>query len=93
MIWMTDEEVTELINSVSDSDKPRSRVAITRWRNKARHPKYEERIEIEDKLGMPFEVFHKDIDFDILIDKLERQLKAVKKLKIEKRVREEMGKE
>ena len=67
MTWKTDEEVAALFNSFSE--KERTRVAITRWRNKSRHPKYEERIEIENRLGVPFEVFHKDVDFDALIAK------------------------
>jgi hypothetical protein len=89
LTWKTDEEVTALFNGFSD--KERSRVAITRWRNKSRHPKYEERIEIENKLGVPFEVFHKDVDFDALIAKLEGQLIEVHKLKTEKEVRAKMS--
>lgn len=89
MTWMTDDEVTALFNEFSE--KQRSRVAITRWRNKVRHPKYEERIEIENRLGVPFEVFHKDVDFDELINKLEKQLIEVNKLKTEQAVRAKMS--
>ena len=90
MTWKTDEEVAALFNSFSE--KERTRVAITRWRNKSRHPKYEERIEIENRLGVPFEVFHKDVDFDALIAKLEGQLIEVNKLKTEQEVRAKMAK-
>lgn len=89
MTWKTDEEVAALFNSFSE--KERTRVAITRWRNKSRHPKYEERIEIENRLGVPFEVFHKDVDFDALIAKLEGQLIEVNKLKTEQEVRAKMS--
>lgn len=89
MNWKTDEEVTELINSISE--QKRSRVTITRWRTKARHPKYEEREEIEKVLGFPFDVFYKDIDFDKLITKLEKQLIEVNKLKAESETRIRMN--
>lgn len=85
---MTDEEVTGLINSVTE--KQRSRVTITRWRTKTRHPKHEEREEIEQALGFPFDVFYKDVDYDQLIQKIERELIEVNKLKAEWETREKM---
>jgi len=49
----------------------------------------EERI--ENRLGVPSEVFHKDVDFDALIAKLEGQLIEVNKLKTEQEVLAKMG--
>ena len=88
MIWKKDEEMTELINS--SSQKKRSRVTITRWRNKSRYPNYEEVREIEKNLGIPFDTLYRDVDFDELIKELEGQIKEVKKMKIEQKVREEI---
>jgi len=87
MIWESDEAITELVNSALE--KKKSRVTITRWRNKKIQPRDDERRAIEDKMGLPFDVLYKDINFDTLIEKLEKQLKGVKRLKIEQRVREE----
>ncbi len=90
MTWKRDEELTELINSFST--KQRSRVTITRWRNKSRYPNYEEVKEIEKNLGIPFDALYRDVDFDELIKELEKQLKEVKKMKIEQQVREQVKK-
>ncbi|SFV56207.1 hypothetical protein MNB_SV-14-1808 [hydrothermal vent metagenome] len=90
MTWKKDEEITELINN--NSTKQRSRVTITRWRNKSRYPNYEEVREIEKNLGVPFDVLYRDVNFDELIEELQKQLKEVKKMKIEQKVRQEITK-
>jgi transcriptional regulator with XRE-family HTH domain len=90
MTWKKDEEITKLIND--NSTKQRSRVTITRWRNKSRYPNYEEVREIEKNLGIPFDVLYRDVDFDELIEELQKQIKEVKKMKIEQKVREEITK-
>ena len=90
MTWKKDEELTELINGFST--KQRSRVTITRWRNKSRYPNYEEVREIEKNLGIPFDVLYRDVDFDELIEELQKQLKEVKKMKIEQKVRQDITK-
>jgi hypothetical protein len=87
MFWESDEEITELVNSALKKEK--SRATITRWRNRKIYPRDDERRVIEDKIGLPFDVLYKDINFDALVEKLERHLKGVKRLKIEQRVREE----
>ncbi len=90
MTWKKDEEMTKLINE--NSIKQRSRVTITRWRNKSRYPNYEEVREIEKNLGIPFDVLYRDVDFDELIEELQKQIKEVKKMKIEQKIREEITK-
>jgi len=89
MTWKKDEEITELINR--SSKKQRSRVTITRWRNKSRYPNYEEVREIEKNLGIPFDVLYRDVNLDELMEELQRQLKEVKRIKTELRVREEIN--
>ena len=79
MTWKKDEEITELINR--SSKKQRSRVTITRWRNKSRYPNYEEVREIEKNLGIPFDVLYRDVNLDELMEELQRQLKEVKRIK------------
>ncbi len=57
-----------------------SRVSVTRWRTGQRYPKFDEIIEYEEKLGFPFECFiSRNPDLEIIKDKIEAQLKAVKK--------------
>ena len=90
MTWKKDEEMTKLINE--NSIKQRSRVTITRWRNKSRYPNYEEVREIEKNLGIPFDVLYRDVNFDELIEELQKQIKEVKKMKIEQKIREEITK-
>ena len=91
MKWMIDEELTKIINTALES--PKSRATISRWRIKKKFPKDLERRQIEEKLGVPFDVLYRDIDYDALIDKLENQVKELRKMKIENRVNEEMKKE
>ena len=90
MTWKKDEEMTKLINE--NSIKQRSRVTITRWRNKSRYPNYEEVREIEKNLGIPFDVLYRDVNFDELIEELQKQIKEVKKMKIEQKIREKIAK-
>ena len=57
-----------------------SRVSVTRWRTGTRYPKFDEVVEYEKKLGMPFDCFiSRTPDLTLVKDKLENQLKAVKK--------------
>jgi len=91
MKWMIDEELTKIVNSALESSK--SRATISRWRIRKKFPKDLERRQIEEKLGVPFDVLYRDIDYDALINRLENQVKELKKMKIENRVNEEMKKE
>ena len=57
-----------------------SRVSVTRWRTGQRYPKFDEIVEYEEKLGFPFECFiSREPNLEAIKDKLEAQLKAVKK--------------
>ncbi|WP_419673055.1 helix-turn-helix domain-containing protein [Aliarcobacter butzleri] len=57
-----------------------SRVSVTRWRTGQRYPKFDEIVEYEEKLGFPFECFiSREPNLETIKDKLEAQLKAVKK--------------
>ena len=91
MTWEKDKDITRLVNSALEIKK--SIATITRWRNRKKYPKDLERRLIEDKIGLPFDVLYKDINFDTLIERLEKQLKGVKKMKIEQRVQEEIKRE
>ena len=91
MTWEKDKEITKLVNSALETKK--SIATITRWRNKKKYPKDLERRLIENKIGLPFDVLYKDVNFDMLIERLETQLKGVKKMKIEQKVQEEIKRE
>lgn len=57
-----------------------SRVSVTRWRTGQRYPKFDEIVEYEERLGFPFECFiSRDPNLKAIKNKLEEQLKAVKK--------------
>ncbi len=72
LINKSDAELSELLGV--------SRVSITRWRTGSRYPKFDEVVEYENKLGFPFECFvSREPDLESIKDKLELQLKAVKK--------------
>ena len=92
MKWMIDEEVKKIVNSALDGGT-KSRATISRWRIRKKFPKDLERRKIEEKLGVPFDVLYRDVDYDALIAKLENQIKGLKKMKIENRVYEEIKKE
>ena len=72
LINKSDAELSELLGV--------SRVSVTRWRTGTRYPKFDEVVEYEKKLGMPFDCFiSRTPDLEEIKDKLEMQLKAVKK--------------
>jgi hypothetical protein len=91
LTWEKDKDITELVNSALETKK--SIATITRWRNKKKYPKDLERRLIEDKIGLPFDVLYKDVNFDTLIDRLEKQLKGVRKMKIKQSIQEAIKKE
>ena len=56
------------------------RSSVTKWRTGSRFPKFDDVVEYEEKLGLPFECFiSRDPNLEAIKDKLEAQLKAVKK--------------
>ncbi|MFW3371946.1 helix-turn-helix domain-containing protein [Aliarcobacter butzleri] len=72
MINKGDAELSELLGV--------SRVSVTRWRTGQRYPKFDEIVEYEERLGFPFECFiSRDPNLEAIKNKLEEQLKAVKK--------------
>jgi len=72
LINKSDAELSELLGV--------SRVSVTRWRTGSRYPKFDEVVKYENKLGFPFECFtSREPDLDAIKDRLEIQLKAVKK--------------
>ncbi|MFW0742501.1 helix-turn-helix domain-containing protein [Aliarcobacter butzleri] len=72
MINKGDAELSELLGV--------SRVSVTRWRTGQRYPKFDEIVEYEERLGFPFECFiSRDPNLKAIKNKLEEQLKAVKK--------------
>lgn len=72
MINKGDAELSELLGV--------SRVSVTRWRIGQRYPKFDEILEYEKKLGFPFECFiSRKPNLEVIKNKLEEQLKAVKK--------------
>ncbi len=72
MIKKGDAELAELLGV--------SRVSVTRWRTGQRYPKFDEILEYEKKLGFPFECFiSREPDLENIKNKLEEQLKAIKK--------------
>ena len=72
LINKSDAELSELLGV--------SRVSVTRWRTGTRYPKFDEVVEYEKKLGFPFECFiNREPNLETIKEKLEIQLKAVKK--------------
>lgn len=72
LIYKGDAKLSELLGV--------SRVSVTRWRTGQRYPKFDEIIEYEKKLGLPFECFiSRKPNLEEIKDKLEAQLKAIKK--------------
>lgn len=72
VIHKTDAELAELL--------PVDRVSITRWKNQTRFPKFDEVLKYEEILGLPFECFiSREPNLEAIKEKLEMQLKAVKK--------------
>ena len=56
------------------------RSSVTKWRTGSRFPKFDEVVKYEELLGLPFECFiSRDPNLEAIKDKLEAQLKAVKK--------------
>lgn len=61
------------------------RSSVTKWRNGSRYPKFDEVIKYEKILGLPFECFtNREPNLEKIKEKLELQLKAIKKIKNEK---------
>ena len=57
------------------------RVTVTRWRNKTRFPKFDEVLKYEDITGIPFICLtDRRPDLESIKERLENQLKAIKKL-------------
>ena len=80
MINKGDAELSELLGV--------SRVSVTRWRIGQRYPKFDEIVEYEKKLGFPFECFiSREPNLEAIKDKLEEQLKAIKKAIKDKELR------
>ena len=56
------------------------RSSVTKWRTGSRFPKFDEVVKYEELLGLPFECYiSRDPNLEAIKDKLEAQLKAVKK--------------
>ena len=56
------------------------RSSVTKWRTGTRYPKFDEVVRYEDILGLPFECFtSREPNLESIKDRLELQLKAVKK--------------
>ena len=57
------------------------RATVTRWRNKARFPKFDEVLKYEEQTKLPFECFiSRKPNLDAIEDKLKEHLKNIKKL-------------
>lgn len=72
VIGKSDAELGELLGV--------DRVTVTRWRNQARSPKFDEILGYEELTQLPFECFiSREPDLEAIKEKLELQLKNVKK--------------
>lgn len=91
MNWVTDEDLKEKFNQ--GLKKQIQRETVTRWRNGSRSPKFEQVLEIEETLKLPFEVYIRDANLNDIEIKILLQLKNLKKLISEKEDREKLNKE
>ncbi|MDD3323580.1 MAG: helix-turn-helix transcriptional regulator [Sulfurospirillaceae bacterium] len=72
MISRSDAELAEILKV--------DRVTVTRWKNQTRFPKFDEVLKYEEILGLPFECFiSREPNLEAIKEKLEMQLRAVKK--------------
>jgi hypothetical protein len=88
MKWYVDQEITDIVNQYLKS--PKTRETISRWRSQTRCPKLHEIREIEDALKLPFDVLLRDADFQRIKNRLEEQIKNMKKLIHEEIERDEI---
>lgn len=78
MFWMTDEEVTEIINNATGEKYTRE--TITRWRNRTRNPNQDTKGKFEIAQKLPIDVIYRGVNLFELEERLKEQLKGVKKL-------------
>lgn len=73
MIDKIDAEIAKLLEV--------DRSSVTKWRTGSRYPKFDEIIRYENILGLPFECFvTREPNLEKIKEKLEWQLKAIKKV-------------
>jgi len=91
MNWITDEDLKEKFNQ--GLEKQIQRETVTRWRNGSRSPKFEQVLEIEEALKLPFEVYFRNANLNDTETKILLQLKNLRKLISENEDREKLDKE